>query len=70
MGNMSEGEEENTPMKASSTTRDVAGEMELEKQRLLANQGNDQLSSPMATEMTKPQPIVVDVISSKQETDG
>ena len=70
MGNVSEGEEESTPMKASSTTRDVVGEMELEKQRLLVNPDNGQLSSRMATEMMKPRPIVVDVISSKQETEG
>jgi hypothetical protein len=70
MGNVSEGEEESTPMKASSTTRDVVGEMELEKQRLLANADIGQLSSGMATEMLKPRQIVVDVISSKQETDG
>ena len=67
---MSEGEEESTPMKAGSTTRGAAGETELEKQRLLANPDNGQLSSGIATEMTKPRPIVVDVISSRQETEG
>ena len=52
-------------MKASSTTRDVVAEMELEKQRLLANADIGQLPSGMATEMVKPRQIVVDVISSK-----